>query len=381
MIQHISDWRLMVLKPSTLRKISSIGIIETLAILAVSLGYLPLGYARIHAKLIVYGLMPVFVYSIAMVYLASAKPGYNRITFPWLLTAYPLTLIIPLISLLESFTILMYYYGAIMILASIPFFLGGLTKKGSLRISLGLLGLSMLQTGIILLSNVLTYNLKLQPPEMGTAALIAFPVTAIYAVSVHAVPKTFRLEPEKLSTIILSIVLVLGTITYTVGYYRYAIMLYAISFFAYPISIRLYKIWDWERGIKAKKDTPGKPGNLYFIYSHYFVWLFTILTPITAYMYLEGWIKDIFTLIHVLTVGFIGVHIYIHAPMMVPVVISVKTKRRYTILPPLFLTLATIVWPFSGILSYILVALSLCRLFDIILGYVPKKLYAPFQIK
>ena len=369
------------MKPSTLRKISSIGIIETLAILAVSLGYLPIGYAKIHAKLIVYGLMPVFIYSIAMVYLASAKPGYDRIIFPWLLIAYPLVLITPFISLLGSFTILMYYYGTTMIFASIPFFLGGLSKRGSLRISLGLLGLSMLQTGIILLANILTYNLKLKPPEMGTAALIAFPVTAIYAVSVHAVPKTYRLEPEKLSTIILPLVLILGTMTYTVGYYKYAIILYAISFFAYPISIRLYKIRNWERSVKAKKDTPGKPGNLYFIYSHYFVWLFTILTPITAYMYLEGSVKDVFTLIHVLTVGFIGIHIYIHAPMMVPVVIGVKTKRRYTILPPLFLTLATIIWPFSGIVSYILVALSICRLFDIILGYVPEKLYAPFQIK
>ncbi|MCE4607176.1 MAG: hypothetical protein F7B59_07615 [Desulfurococcales archaeon] len=369
------------MKPSTLRKTSRIGIIETLAILAVSLGYLPFGYARIHAKLIVYGLVPVFVYSIAMVYLASAKPGHDRVIFPWLLATYPFILVTPFVSLLGSFTILMYYYGATLIFASIPFFLGYLTKKGSLRISLGLLGLSMLQTGVILIASIVTYGSSLKPPEIGTAVLLAFPVTAIYAISVHAVPKTFRSEPEKLSTIILSAVLILATIAYTVGYYRYAIMLYAVSFFAYPISIRLYKIREWERSIKAKKDTPGKPGNLYFIYSHYFVWLFTILTPITTYMYLEGSIKDIYTLIHVLTIGFIGMHIYIHAPMMVPVVINVKTKRRYTILPPLFLTLAVILWPFSGALSYILVALSLCRLFDIILGYVPEKLYTLFQVK
>ncbi|MCE4614180.1 MAG: hypothetical protein F7B60_01435 [Desulfurococcales archaeon] len=369
------------MKPSTLRKISSIGIIETLAILAVSLGILPIGYPKIHAKLIVYGLMPVFVYSIAMVYLASSKPKFDRIILPWLLITYPFILVAPFVSLLGNFNVLMYYCGATMIFASIPFFLGGIVKKGSLRISLFLLGLSMLQTGIILLANVLTYNLKLQPSEMGVAALIAFPVTAIYAVSVHAVPKTYRLEPEKLSTAILIASLLLGTIFYTTGYYEYALMLYAISFLAYPVSTRLYRLREWEKSIKAKKDTPGRPGNLYFIYSHYYVVFFTILTPISLYLYTNGLIGNIFTLIHVLTVGFIGIHIYIHAPMMVPVVVDVKTKRRYTVLPPLLLTLAAIIWPFSGILSYVLVILSLCRLFDVILGYIPEKLYAPFRIK
>ncbi len=369
------------MKPSTIRKLGGLGVIETIAVLFVSLGIILAEYPKIHAKLIVYGMLPVFVYSIAMVYLASARPRLERIIYPWITAGFPFVLALPFIALLGSFKFLMYYYGVLMIVLSIPFFLGAVGKKGSLRLSIALLGYSMLQTGILLIANVAVYGLKLTPPQMGIAELIAFPVTAIYAVSLHAVPKTYRLEPEKASTAVLISFLVLGTILYALDMYRYSLLAFSISFLAYPVAIRLYKLREWERSIRAKKDSPGKPGNLYFIYSHYYVVLFSIVSPITLWLFLQGAVKDIFTLIHIVTIGFIGVHIYIHAPMMVPVVVGMKTKRRYTYLPPLLLALAALVWPFSGPFSYLLVAASLCRLFDVILGYVPNAMYEPFRIK
>jgi hypothetical protein len=249
------------MKASTIRKIAGLGVIETVAVLTVSLGILLADYSKIHAKLIVYGMLPVFVYSIAMVYLASARPRLESIIYPWITAGFPLVLALPFLALLADFKTLLYYYGVLMIALSIPFFLGTIGKKGSLKLSIFLLGYSMLQTGILLVSNVAVFNLKLTPPQMGIAELIAFPVTAIYAVSVHAVPKTYRLEPEKASTVILIASLVLGTILYAAGAYKYSLYAFLISFLVYPISIRLYKLRQWEKSIKAKKTLQANPAT------------------------------------------------------------------------------------------------------------------------
>ncbi len=364
---------------STIRRISVIGVAETIILLTVSIALLPLGYPKTHARLMAYTVLPLFVYSVAMVYLASSRPRHEKTIYPLLILFLALYALLPL-TVLSGFTLLQHYYGAVSILSSAPFFIGGASKKGSLRLSLLLLGFSMLQTGVILLSAARVLGADFYPPKLGLLALIGYPVTAIYAVSIHAVPRTYKAQPHGIASALLVLLLLSGLTSFTAGYYKISLTLYALSLLVYPLSIKLYRLNEWLRETSTKKS-PGRPGNLYFLYGHIFVALFSLISAYAVAGFALGYIGNVFTAIHLVAMGFIGVHIYIHAPMMLPVVVGVATKRRYTMLPFILLLLATLVWPLNGPLSLLLFLLSLCRTLDIILGFVPENLYRPFMIK
>jgi hypothetical protein len=45
-------------------------------------------------------------------------------------------------------------------------------------------------------------------------------------------------------------------------------------------------------------------------------------------------------IIHATAIGFAGLHIFIHAPMMLPVILGVPTARRYNPIPYALLSIA-----------------------------------------
>jgi hypothetical protein len=71
--------------------------------------------------------------------------------------------------------------------------------------------------------------------------------------------------------------------------------------------------------------------------------------------------------LHLLALGFAWMHVAIHAPMMIPVILGVRHAKRYTQAPYVFALLSAVLWPFMGIVSLILIILSLAGMIYVFL--------------
>ncbi|MCE4615682.1 MAG: hypothetical protein F7C09_01275 [Aeropyrum sp.] len=71
---------------------------------------------------------------------------------------------------------------------------------------------------------------------------------------------------------------------------------------------------------------------------------------------------DLLSRLHLIYIGFIGVHIFLHAPLMLPQILRIKLSKTYTPLPTVLLAAAALARPWYGELSYLLVLASLAVL-------------------
>ncbi len=153
------------------------------------------------------------------------------------------------------------------------------------------------------------------------------PVSLIYAVSLHSIPKTYRYEHDKL-----------------LAYTSLAAHLYALirgePFFAslsmlfYFLSLKLNKALS-SIGRVAKE---ARKAHKYLI-TAYLLLLPVILCSFLGLRHLPY--------LHLLALGFIGLHVYGHAPMMLPVIFGIRNARSFSSLPLIFLALSSIIWPYN----------------------------------
>lgn len=72
---------------------------------------------------------------------------------------------------------------------------------------------------------------------------------------------------------------------------------------------------------------------------------------------------DLLSRVHVVYIGFIGVHIFLHAPLMLPQVARIRLAKDYIPpLPPILLAASSIARPWEPHASYLLLAASLALL-------------------
>ncbi|HIQ23975.1 MAG TPA: hypothetical protein EYH50_02890 [Pyrodictium delaneyi] len=106
-----------------------------------------------------------------------------------------------------------------------------------------------------------------------------------------------------------------------------------ISMVLYIIGARLYEVKRCMHG--------GKAARRYFAIGHIAVLVATVLS---IYAIAGG--TGPYAL-HTVLIGFVGVHIAVHAPMMVPVVVGLSNARRFTPLPYVLLLAAVPAWSYS----------------------------------
>ncbi|MEB3862217.1 MAG: hypothetical protein GSR84_08370 [Desulfurococcales archaeon] len=72
---------------------------------------------------------------------------------------------------------------------------------------------------------------------------------------------------------------------------------------------------------------------------------------------------DVLSMVHVVYIGFVGVHIFLHAPLMLPQVVRVRLAKVYVPpLPPILLAMAAVARPWLPGMSYALMVASLILL-------------------
>jgi len=135
-----------------------------------------------------------------------------------------------------------------------------------------------------------------------------------------------------------------------------SLALYTLFLFTHFIAIGYYRFPHLLN--LAKSSTPTyRAAITYMVAGHTSALLSAVLA---AYHLAAGAPKVI--LIHMIYMGFIGSHIFLHTPLMIPFMLGVGSSRRYNVTPFIALLAALITRPIQPDVAYILVIVSLAAL-------------------
>ncbi len=131
------------------------------------------------------------------------------------------------------------------------------------------------------------------------------------------------------------------------------VLVAALSLLLYFVVLRVYRAPSLiARGLSI--GGPGGGALVYMASSH------TASVAPTLLLFYPGF--DLLSKLHLAYIGFVGVHIFLHAPLMLPQIVRVKLAKDYTPLPTVLLSMAALARPWNGDLAYILVVASLAVL-------------------
>lgn len=176
----------------------------------------------------------------------------------------------------------------------------------------------------------------------------SYPVPLIYAVSSQALPKTYR---YKVNRLLMLTAILTHLATLMLGRVR---LLMWLSMLSYLGAVRL------DRAILGLKRVSEEalPAHRYLIAGY----------SLTIPLLIISWLYPLGTLgiLHLILIGFVGLHIYAHAPLMIPVLLGVRNSRRFNYSSLLLLLLAALSWPFNRDIALYFLAGSLFLAFYIV---------------
>lgn len=326
-----------------IRMASAWGILTSAFYLIIAFVSIISGRRLTHANLMLYGVLMLFPYSVALAYVASVA----RKHFLYLLLTGIGTLLLiplPLITILgynEEHALLVLIVAGVLGAASTSMTIGG--RKGSVRLSLTLVTSSFASMAIASAAIISVGALGLV--DLGLSLVLAFPVPLIYAVTVHSLPSTFDDHPNYTLSYPLPWLSLFASLLVVLKHNTMANYIIIFTLILYIYSARLYKWRKYSERLNRLPEGPARKGMKYFLWGHISV-IFAIIVIIA---YLLDWPVKCTPIchLHMLTLGFVSLHVWIHGPMMLPVILSLRHRRRFTPLPYILLLTAMIVFPIS----------------------------------
>jgi hypothetical protein len=176
------------------------------------------------------------------------------------------------------------------------------------------------------------------------------PLTSIYAVTIHSLPKTYHSGPRRSLTLALYTLQAVGLTVYTEDA-RASVALLALPLLLYPLAARFELLREGLRRVERLRGA-ARGSHLYYVWGHITVLLLTAsAVAAAAYYTASPGYRSFILLVHTLTLGFTACHIAIHAPLMLPVILGVRTAKRYNPAPYILLLTALAAYPLSEDLS------------------------------
>ncbi len=186
-----------------------------------------------------------------------------------------------------------------------------------------------------------------------------FPVPMIYAVSLHSFPKTYGYRfswPWTAATLLTHV----AGATLSLAGLQAGFVLMAASMVPYLLAIGIHRVPE-ALGFASKLGSAARKAHTYLVTGYLFAAAAAIYV---LYLQVMAYLGDapLLQVIHAVLMGFVGMHIYTHAPLMLPVMLATPTARRYTPTPYMLLLASTLArYPYPD-LSYGLMVASLVAL-------------------
>ncbi len=330
------------------REASRIGVLASAAYLAVALVSAPPGFLRVHTTLALYGAILLFPHAVAVAYVASSARAPRK---PLLLAALATLAYLPAPALALGNTLVgdLFFAAASVTLATASILIAR-ERKASVRISLTLVALTYALTiAAIVAADLSNAGLR----EKALALTIAYPLTLIYAVTVHSLPSTFGDQPDPRLAPIPHLLAAPAAILAPIRP-ETALALTAASLLAYIPAARIHRLPAYYEKLRGRNpETPAYKGMKYFLDGHVMV-VVSIAATLAATIYLTISHWNTLAALHLLLLGPVLVHIAIHEPMMIPVILGVRHKRLFIreVYPTAIL--ASITWIFSPPIAYMI---------------------------
>ena len=349
------------------RVASRLGILASIAYLIAGMAFLPVERVLDHARILLYGALLLFPHSVALAYVASGFPGRIPALLGSGAYASLALLAAPALGLLYSPSAALALFLVVFIVMVLTSGYVASGRRGSLRLSLALVALSYLVSSLVIAA-ILTLKGEIGLFSEGLALTIAYPLTLIYAVTVHSLPSTFRDSPLYMPASVLPALTLLASLLALNDYVSWSSLAVLASMALYAVAAKLYRLPTYARSIEELRGkSPAYGGLRFFIEGHYAI---LAIIAITAIYTLAGPLlwrgPQALLLIHLYAIGFTLGHIVIHAPMMLPVVLGVKHKRRYTRTPYIAVAAAATLWPIAPELSYAMITVALVSIIYIV---------------
>ncbi|MGC9183278.1 hypothetical protein [Caldisphaera sp.] len=324
----------------------------------------------IHAKIILLAFLPIFISGVAESYSSSSLRPSDRFASIILIlqiSSTILTLILSLTSLITGkiifLLISLFYFGLVNLITSTR-------SKGDVMISVLLIG----YTGI--LSSLFLYlNSSENIFQLAIGFIFIYAISSIYAVTIHSFPNTFKDKPKIPIVYLLFALQTISAIIYPFMF-RVSVILFSISAIIFYTSINIYRYKKYNNFAKNTTNVYAKAGTLYMLYGQEIAALYSLILLISSILLYYN-IISMLDFIHILIIGFVGIHIFIHAPLMLPVILRWTSARRYSLLPYILIIIAALIWPIDHHVSFLFVALSIVFLALIVK---PSKEPIPFSL-
>ncbi|MDK2383677.1 MAG: hypothetical protein QI199_02555 [Candidatus Korarchaeota archaeon] len=296
------------------RKLSALAVLGSFAYIGVGLLSLPLRWYQVHMHFMGMGVVS-FAAGVNISFWTSVTRRRGSVLAALL---HSLSLLfLPLGSLLGWGTVMITFVSLTGLLFLIPL------RKRSLIYLLELYSfLSLLSAA---LSSYRGMEVWLTTVEW------AYPVPLIYAVTLHALPKTYRYRASLPLTILMTALHALALSGF--GPSRHLMWASMLSYLgAARLDLSL-------RGLRSVRVREALPAHRYLIAGY------LLLIPLL----ILSWFMPVNSLglLHILLLGFVGLHIYAHAPMMIPVLLGIRNAKRFNYSALLLLLLAALSWPFN----------------------------------
>lgn len=326
---------------------SRLGVLLSATGLAAALGAALLGNYWSHVALIIGSVMAGFVVSIAASYIVSGLRGKQHATMPLvkvLLLALPIAApISPILGIALGPTGLAPYLSGILALAAIPAIVAALLSRHTVRTSMAGIAFSSILGALYTAWGTLA-GIVYDYIWFYTGFLYSYPIPMIYSVSVHSFPSTYHEKPVTPLYWAVMGLNALGLALYASTWQEAqlaGLALLVAGLLAYFPAIGLHHAPRIASRIKASKNQVVRKTHQYFLAGHFYAVLTAILATIYTGLYLYTPTTPLECITHSLAIGFIGTHIFIHAPLMLPVILGIPTARRYNQAP--FITLVSAV--------------------------------------
>jgi len=324
------------------------GVVASIVYLAASLALLVAGYPHEHARAMTYGVLLLFPHAVAVAYVASASSARTYPLVGLMALSVAPAAVAPAVAV-RSIGLAALLFAFVSAVSAPAAALVGAGRRRSVRLSLFMVSLSYAAT-----LAVIAYMLVAGHPRLfsqaALALVIAYPVLLIYAVTVHALPATFSDEPSYPAALLLLALGGAGALLVASGSLEVGAIAALSSAALYVYAARLYKVGDYRRWVESRYSDKGSPaykGMRYFLDGHLFVIVSIVILAVHTVLYIMG-ACNLLCLVHSYAMGFVTVHVLIHAPMMLPVILRIRHRRRYTLAPLATALAATLLWPLAG---------------------------------